>query len=125
MAQPVSSVFDWDGMLSWSPIHPHRPPLTAMIATHILQLTCLTPQQEELSTRQAAAPSLNIRNIRTTQSPPQWYISYARKDQVDEPESASDNAYFASDAVKCRHVLVTLNDKVLLTLDHLLVNVLT
>jgi hypothetical protein len=96
-----------------------------MIAKHILQLTCVTSQQEELSTRQAAAPSLNIRNIRTTQSPPQWYISYARKDQVDEPESASDNAYFASDAVKCRHVLVTLNDKVLLTLDHLLVNVLT
>jgi hypothetical protein len=44
---------------------------------------------------------------------------------VDEPESASDNAYFASDAVEYKHVLVTLNDKVLLTLDHLFVNVLT
>jgi hypothetical protein len=96
-----------------------------MIATHILQLTCLTPQQEEHSTRQAAAPSLDVRKIRTTQSPPHWYIRYARKDQVDEPEPASDNAYFASDAVECRHVLVTINDKVLLALDHLLVNVLT
>jgi hypothetical protein len=112
-------------MLSWSPIHSRRPPLTAMIAKHILQLTCLTPQQEELSTGQTAAPSPDVRKIRTTQSPPQWYISYACKDHVDEPESASDNAYFASDAVEYKHVLVTLNDKVLLTLDHLFVNVLT
>jgi hypothetical protein len=123
MAQPVSSVFDWDGMLSWFPIHPHRPPLTAMIAKHILQLTCVTSQQEELSTRQAAAPSLNIRNIRTTQSPPQWYIS--RGGDYHEPEPASDNAYFVLEAIEYNHVLITLNDKVLQTFNHLFVNVLT
>jgi hypothetical protein len=78
-------------------MHPHEPPLTAMIATHILQLTCVTSQQDRSQIRQADAPSLEIRNIRTTQNPPQWCIGHGGDKY--EPESASDNAYFASKAI--------------------------
>jgi hypothetical protein len=84
-----------------------------MKATYLLQLTRSTSQQETSSTQQADAPSLDTRNIRITKNHPRCYIGYPG----DEHEPANDNAYFASEALEHKHAYITLNDKVLLTLD--------
>jgi hypothetical protein len=121
MAQPASPIPNSDGTLLWSTIHPREMPLTAMIAAHLLQLTCVTSQQQRHLTRHANAPSADMRNIRITHSRSQWYIGHGD----EEYEPASDNAYFAEEAVEHNHALITLNDRVLQTLDYLFVNVLT
>jgi hypothetical protein len=121
MAQPAASILKSDGMLLWSTIRPRESLLTALIAEHLLQLTCIPSQHERYSTRHANTPSADMRNIRITQSRSQWYIGRGG----DEYEPASDNAYFAEEAVEHNHALVTLNDKVLQTLDCLFVKILT
>ena len=113
MAQPASSVLTPDNMLSWSAIRSRTPPPAARISIHLLQ--------ETTSTRQATAPSADVRIISIIRSRPQCYIGY----KGEEYEPASDNAYFASEALEGNHALITLNDKVLHTLGHLFVEVLT
>lgn len=92
-----------------------------MIAAYLLELTRITPEQEQQSTRRANPPPADIRSISITQSCSTWYIG--REDEGSK--SASDNAYFASEAVEHNHALVTLNNKVLQTPDHFFVEGLT
>ena len=113
MAQPASSVLTPDNMLSWSAIRSRTPPPAARISIHLLQ--------ETTSTRQATAPSADVRSISITRSRPQCYIG----NKGEEYEPASDNAYFASEALEYNHALISLHDKVPHTLDHLFVKVLT
>jgi hypothetical protein len=117
----ATSIPNSDGMLLWSATRPREPPLTAMIAVYLLQVTCVPSQQETTSTRRATAPSADVRILHITRSRPQCYIGCPG--EKDEP--APDNAYFASEALEDQHALITLNDKVHHTLDFLFVEVLT